>query len=275
MDFLSRTTRLVRFFHPDKRLDFLPGKISDEALASFFEANLEEFSAIKDGFKENVCLAAKQLVEKPNVVTILQQLPLENGNTVVVVGDSLSDDYQSWFEILTVAYKEVTGKTVNWINLAHSGDTSMQTFASLGKVKQLQPDLTFCFIGTNDSRIHANCSKHCTSLSESFENLKALKLSCEHYTKGSVIFLPPVGVDEDRISNDWLLTAMNAKWDNAHLKSLGDFIVDELSPVIDIRSIFNGPNAGDMFLEDGLHWSLDGQLNVAEKVILNLGKLVR
>jgi lysophospholipase L1-like esterase len=124
----------MRYHHPEKTLATLPGgpEIRDETLAPFFGADVETYQKIRHGFVERARRCARELLEDPRFARLVDALPFEPGSTVLGLGDSITDDYQSWFEILRHLLSErQSDDDVRLINAGISGDT---TAGLLGRV---------------------------------------------------------------------------------------------------------------------------------------------
>ncbi|WP_086931972.1 SGNH/GDSL hydrolase family protein [Agarilytica rhodophyticola] len=274
MEEKKESIRLIRFFHPEKRLDFLPGSENVNALANFFGLSEQEYLDIKGEFRENVENCAKQLIEEPIVSEAISTIKLKTGDSIAVIGDSLTDDYQSWFEILKKTFQILRPELqLQWHNTALSGDTSMQLFSTLSRLESIKPDYLFCLIGTNDGRIHGSLKKHCTSIDEVSNNFDAIESLGKSVATKKFIWMTPVGVDERRIREDWLLTRMGAIWDDRHILKISDLIMSRVESKIDLRKILPDDRE-EVFIEDGLHWSLSFQKRVARNVIENFSVMV-
>ena len=92
----------MQYHHPEKTLADLPGgqEIGDELLAPFFGTDVRTYREIKDAFAERARQCARELLEDVRFARLVDRLPFEPGSTVVGLGDSITDDSQSWFEIL-------------------------------------------------------------------------------------------------------------------------------------------------------------------------------
>jgi acyl-CoA thioesterase-1 len=69
-------------------------------MARLFGLGLEEYREMKGRFDANARDAARELLEDPAFAVRVDRLPFQAGQTVVGVGDSITDDLQSWLEIV-------------------------------------------------------------------------------------------------------------------------------------------------------------------------------
>src|SRR3712207_412654 len=92
----------MQYHHPEKTLADLPGgqEIGDELLAPFFGTDVGTYREIKGEFAERARGCARDLLRDPSFARLVDRLPFEPGSTVVGLGDSITDDSQSWLEIL-------------------------------------------------------------------------------------------------------------------------------------------------------------------------------
>ena len=89
----------IQYTHLEKLYGYLPGM--DEALmARLFGLGLEEYREVKGRFDANARDAARELLEDASFAGRVDRLPFRSGETVVGVGDSITDDLQSWLEIV-------------------------------------------------------------------------------------------------------------------------------------------------------------------------------
>src|SRR5215211_6957939 len=79
---------LVQFTHLEKTYGYLPG---------MSEATYRE---IQDRFDENARATAQEFLGDPSLAGRVDRLPFQAGKTVLGVGDSFTDDLQSWLEIV-------------------------------------------------------------------------------------------------------------------------------------------------------------------------------
>src|SRR5262245_3089598 len=91
--------RLLRFQHPEKVLARYGGPtISDEQAAAVLGVEIAFFRRVRHGSAELVAEAARAILADPALASAVDRLPFEPGATVVGLGDSITDDEQSWLE---------------------------------------------------------------------------------------------------------------------------------------------------------------------------------
>ena len=126
---LSRTEieHAMQYHHPEKMLAALPThtEVRDEMIAPFFGIDIGTYQEIKASFGQRARRCARELLRDERFVRSVDRLPFEAGTTVVGLGDSITDDLQSWFEILRHLLAERHPESgICLINAGISGDTS-------------------------------------------------------------------------------------------------------------------------------------------------------
>ena len=125
----------VRYTHLEKLYGYLPG-MDEELLARLFGLDPQEYRAIRDRFDERARDAAGELLEEPEFAGRVDRLPFRKGDTVVGVGDSITDDLQSWLEIVRHLLQErrsVDGiRVVNRGLSAHTAAMVLRRFVPAG-----------------------------------------------------------------------------------------------------------------------------------------------
>ncbi len=117
----------MQYHHPEKTLARLPGgqEIGDELLAPFFGTDVRIYREIKGAFVERARQCARELLQDTRCVQSVDRLPFEPGSTVVGLGDSITDDSQSWLEILRHLLAEHRPEDgIELVNAGISGDTT-------------------------------------------------------------------------------------------------------------------------------------------------------
>jgi acyl-CoA thioesterase-1 len=254
----------MQFTHPEKVYADMPG-MQEGALAALFGLELAEYRRIKAAQAAAVRGAAEELLADVAFAAQVDRLPLAPGATVVGVGDSITDDSQSWLEILrhVLAMRRAQGG-LTVINAAVSGDTTNNLISRFVGVVQRQPDWILCMVGANDARRHGKQpSKVLVSLSETADNLAMMRHFAATETAARWIWLTPSPVIEEKIPLDWHLGPLELSWTNRDLAAIADLVRQQKDPVVDLQAAFGFPVNPDLLRSDGLHPSLAGQ-----KVIL-------
>jgi lysophospholipase L1-like esterase len=111
---------VIQFIHPEKtNVGPTGATFDDHAIAAYFGTDVETYRAIKTGYTVAARCAAVELLAEPDFTARVDRLPFAPGSTIVGLGDSITDDYQSWLEILRnlkAIRKVVTERTgAHWI----------------------------------------------------------------------------------------------------------------------------------------------------------------
>src|SRR4051812_13497155 len=90
----------VRFVHFDKFLGAYGVTLEGDQLAALYGVDVKTYREILAQFAVAARQAAEELLADSDFAARVDQLPFAPGETVVAFGDSLTDDLQSWAEIL-------------------------------------------------------------------------------------------------------------------------------------------------------------------------------
>ena len=266
----------MRYHHPEKTLATLPGgpEIRDETLAPFFGADVETYQKIRHGFVERARRCARELLEDPRFARLVDALPFEPGSTVIGLGDSITDDYQSWFEILRhLLDGRRSDGGVRLINAGISGDT---TAGLLGRILELlaeEPDWLIVLIGTNDAAfVRDPPTKPRVSPEETAKNLHALRSHIQAHSSARLAWMTPPPAIEARVNKD--APPAGPVWSDGDLEELAKLVheVAGEDPLVDLRKTFGSPATPHFLLPDGLHPSLEGQKAITAAVVERLSR---
>lgn len=266
-------TQRIQFAHPEKTLG--TPVVNDDICAALFGVDLITYLRIKEQFAMNAARAAEELLDDVAFATQLDQLPFQPNETVVAVGDSITDDLQSWFEILRHALAmQRPQDNLTLVNRAVSGDTSTHLITRFLVATQDQPDWIFCFIGTNDVRTHGlHPYKTLVSPQETARNLQAIRQFTATQTQAKLIWLTPATVIEHAIPCDWWLAPHQLMWLNTEMATLAELVRQQPEPVVDLQRVFGVPANPRWLLADGLHPSLEGQKQIVRAVVERLSQI--
>ncbi|NQZ07883.1 MAG: hypothetical protein HRT35_12040 [Algicola sp.] len=269
--------RQVQFFHPEKKYAFLRGGFSSAAHAAMFGLREQFYTSMKQVFVDRVNQSAKTLCEDNSYRDAIKAMPLKPGAKVVVLGDSLTDDSQSWFSIIEQSFALIRPQDdIVFTNLAVSGDTTAQLLGSVIPGAELKADLYLCFSGTNDARIQGGSRyKPCTSIDEVGRNLTSVMDFAKYETNAPWVWVTPIGVDANRVAEHDFFKPLNASWCNKQINLSADLILEKADLAIDLRPSFGDLNDSPLLDDDGLHWSIDGQIVAAKTIVVDLVRLLK
>ncbi|MEJ7870706.1 MAG: SGNH/GDSL hydrolase family protein, partial [Rubrobacteraceae bacterium] len=168
--------KLVQFTHLEKMYGYLPG-MSEATVAALLGLDEATYREIKARFGENAREAAQELLEDPSLAGHAGRLPFGPGETVLGVGDSFTDDLQSWLEI--VRHLLELRRPRDGIRIVNAGVSAQTTAMALRRFVPLisqELDWIVCFLGGNDvTRIGPGPNKTQVSLEETTRNVEAMR----------------------------------------------------------------------------------------------------
>jgi acyl-CoA thioesterase-1 len=269
--------RQVQFFHPEKKYAFLRGGFNSAAHAAMFGLREQFYTSMTQMFADRVSESAKSLCEDDSYQDAIKAIPLKPGAKVVVIGDSLTDDSQSWFSIIEQSFALIRPQDdIQFTNLAVSGDTTAQLLGSVIPAAELKADLYLCFSGTNDARIQGGSRyKSCTSIDEVARNLTSVMDFSKFETTAPWVWIAPIGVDANRVAEHDFFKPLNASWCNEQISQTANMILKQADLAIDLRPSFGDLNDSNLLDDDGLHWSIEGQALAAKTIADQLVRLLK
>lgn len=270
----EQLTYRLQFSHAEKKISAWPGASDEAVLAAIVGIGLDDFRRIKAGFDANARRAAEALLAEASFASRIARLPFREGSVVVALGDSLTDDWQSWFEILRHALALARpGHAVRLVNAGVSGDTTAGMLARFLGVVHHRPDWIICLAGTNDARLHGlKPIKTLISVEETARNIAALRaFGATQAPQSQWVWMTPPTVDEDAIATHWFLSGQEQLgWRNADLAAIAEVIQQRPEPVVDLQAAFGKPPKPGYLLDDGLHPALEGQKAILRALVERL-----
>jgi lysophospholipase L1-like esterase len=259
---------VLQFEHLEKRLEGMPGA-SDEVIAALFGLDDDAYRSIREQYAARARQTAQRLMAEPAFAAQAARLPFRPGEVVVGLGDSITDDDQSWLEILrAVLALRHDEDAVRIVNAGVSGDTTTQIIARFLDVVVERPDWIICMAGTNDARLHGrSAAKVLVSIEETIRNLAMLRHMGEMRTTARWIWMTPTPVIESQIAEHWMLGGFELSWRNADLLAVREAVRGRPEPVVDLWDAFGHPPRPRFLLADGLHPSIEGQEAIVRALV--------
>jgi lysophospholipase L1-like esterase len=263
--------RMLQFFHYEKLLALMPG-MSEQLTATLNGFSLDDYRALRAHFAGQAREAAQELLADADFAARVDRLPFAPGATVAAVGDSITDDLQSWFEIVRHALDlRRPNDNVTFINAGVSGETTSQMLARFFAIADRKPDWIICFAGTNDARRHGHQpTKTLVSPDETERNLAALRHFGATQTSAQWLWVTPATVVEEQIASDPFLSGRQVHWRNDDVRAAADAVRRQPGPIVDLQPLFGTPANPAYLLSDGLHPNLTGQKVIARAVVEGL-----
>ena len=187
----------IPFFHLEKRFPLLPGKADKKAEAILLGISEEELSSFRENINQNAKQGALELLKEDEIIDCLDSLPLDGSETIAVIGDSITEDGQGWFEILKqVLELSVEKADFTFINAGVGEQTTSEALRRLDRdVLIHEPDWVFVALGTFDAqRLNILPDRTLTPLSETWENLESLQNIIGEYVSNPVIWITPTPI---------------------------------------------------------------------------------
>ncbi len=251
---------LVQFIHPEKHYAGMPGRFDDAAAAALFGIDAATYCRIREGFADNARRAAGELLADGAFAAQVDRLPFKRLDTIVAVGDSLTDDDQSWLEILRhVLAVRRAGDGIKLINAGISAETTTEIFKRFIDVVRMQPDWIFFAAGANDTWYWTDAPiKLSVSLPETERNLTAMHQYAALRTRARWVWFTPPAIISERVESHWYQGSFDMMTRNEDLDAIAQFIRSHPYPCVDLQAALGNPPHPDLLLSDGLHPSING-----------------
>jgi acyl-CoA thioesterase I len=271
MAFVEEPPRfLVRFIHVEKMLPPLPG-VHDLLLADLLKMPAEVLKGIRAQLAAEVRHAAETLLSDATFAKQVDQLPFAAGSTVVGFGDSLTDDLQSWLEILRQVLEiRRPNDQIKLVNAGASGESTTQMLFRVPQVLSLNPACIISMAGTNDARRFGTLPVTQVSLSETRRNLAAFAEAGAKAGNVRWVWMTPPPVIESRVTGHWFWAPMATSWKAADVQAIGDAMLASKERVVDLRPAFAGAAGAELILDDGVHPTVQGQMTILRTLVASL-----
>jgi len=264
----------IPFFHLDKRFPLLPGKKDRKAEAILLGLSEEELKSFRENISQNAKQGAFELLKEDEIIDCMNSLPLDGSETIAVIGDSITEDGQGWFEILKqVLELSVEKADFTFINAGVGEQTSSEALRRLDRdILVHEPDWVFVALGTYDAqRLNIVPGRTIVPLSETWENLESIQNIVGEYVKNPIIWITPTPVINELLTENPLYEYSIFEEDLQQVRQLvagkDGVIIDSLGR----RMGKEGPEAWN-YIADGLHHSLSGHMNTVRLVIKKLSE---
>jgi acyl-CoA thioesterase-1 len=268
---------LVKVFQPEKTVASLPGAVSltEAERAAFLGLDPDYYSGELARLVAGARNAAENLLADAEVAAMVDRLPLGKGARIVALGDSRTSDPQSWAVILREVFAaQRPADKISVMASAISGDTTTHGLIRINEVLAGEPDWVLFFLGLNDARTQGSePTKTIVHREETVRNFAELRSRVTRETKARCIWVTPVAVDEDRVSNHWALSYFGVRFRNDDIAEVAGAMRGFGDPVVDLFQRLDAPSLGELLMEDGLHFTEAGQQRIALEVLRSWHKL--
>jgi acyl-CoA thioesterase I len=263
----------VRFVHFDKFLGAYGVKLAEDQLAALYGVDVQTYLEILAQFAAAARQAAEELLADSDFAARVDQLPFAPGETVVTFGDSLTDDLQSWAEILRhLLTLRRADDQIAIVNQGIGGDTTAAALRRLVPILQTQPAWIVCMLGTNDvMRNGKQATKTLVSLEETALNLAELRhLAATESATTEWAWMTAPPCDDEVVAANPFWAAFEISLRSDDLVAIADVLRDEPDPVVDLVALFGQPPAAGLLGEDGVHPTLAGQQAIVRALVERL-----
>jgi lysophospholipase L1-like esterase len=258
-------TGQLQYVHLEKLYGYLPGLT--DALPAIFGVSPEEYADIRNGFDTQARHAAADLLADAEFAGRVERLPFRRGARILAVGDSITDDLQSWAEILRhVLAIARPDDDLTVVNAGLSAHTTAMILRRWPSILHPAPDWIVCGLGGNDvTRIAGG--KPQVTLAESIDNLHELRRIAAERTQAEWVWLTPAPVDEERAASNPAFQYGASSWRNTDITAFADAISAFDDPVVDLVDVLGVPANPDLQGPDGVHPSLTGQQRIVTALV--------
>jgi acyl-CoA thioesterase I len=260
----------IQYTHLDKLYGYLPGMA--QSMPAIFGLDPAAYAELVARFDTHAEQAAQQLLADDSFAALVDALPFGADESVLAIGDSVTDDLQSWAEILRhLLDLRRPGDGVRVVNGGLSAHTTAMVLRRWPATLAQRPDWVICLLGGNDiTRVGPEPTKPQVSLAESVANLRELRRIAAAQTDASWVWMTPAPVREDRVTEFPAFRFGQSTWRNADVLALTDAIGTFDEPVVDLAAAFGVPAAAELQGPDGVHPSLAGQTAIVTALVQRL-----
>jgi acyl-CoA thioesterase I len=217
--------------------------MNEETIAAILGMDVATHREIKQRFDTTARDAALELLADPAFAARVDRLPFRPNEPVIALGDSFTDDLQSWFEILRhlVAERRPVD-AIRCINAGISAQTTAMALRQFAPLLAQHPGWILCCLGGNDAvRIGRTPTKTLVSLAESAANLEAMRHLAASLTSAQWAWITPPPLIEARIDAFPPFQQGQSSWRNADISAIADVMRRFPEPVIDLAESFGLP----------------------------------
>jgi acyl-CoA thioesterase I len=234
--------------------------------------DVETYQAIKASFDDDARSAAEALLADALFAERVDRLPFAPGALVIAIGDSRTDDLQSWFEILRhLLDLRRPHDRIQLVNAAVSAHTTTQAFGPVNRAVTQQPAWIICYHGGNDvTRFGSEAANTQVSIEETEKNLTELRRLASVATGLRWVWMTQTPIDEQRMEGTPEFQFGQVAWRNADIEKVNAFLSQLSDPVVDLHAAFGDPVSSPLLGPDGVHASLAGHALIAKSVVERL-----
>jgi len=262
---------LLQFLNIEKMFPLLPGIENEDSVAGLMGIDHDELEKLRSHFRNNAKEAALELLKEEDVIEWIDQIPIQNSDTIVAFGDSSTDDLQGWFEIFKHVLEIIVPEAdFRFVNSGISNNTTTDALRRMNRdVLVYEPDWVIVSLGTFDvQRLSFAPGRTLVPLSETWENLTTIEDAIATVTENPPVWITPVPVIPGLLEKMELFEFDIEDKDLAGVREIitgkKGFIVDPLG-----KRMGNPPESW-YYLSDGINPSLSGHVNTVKELLKTL-----
>jgi acyl-CoA thioesterase-1 len=262
---------MLKVFQPERTVASLPGaaSLTEQARAALLGLAPDYYAAELAALAAGAKASARTLLAQAEVGAMIDRLPLRKDARIYAVGDSRTSDPQSWALILQemIAARR-PGDNISVVASAVSGDTTTHGLIRISEVLAGNPDWVLFFLGLNDARTQGPApAKTIVHHEETARNLAELRSRVTSETGARCLWITPVAVNENRVSQHWALSHFGVRFRNEDIAQIAAAMHSLGDPVVDLFQRFSASSLNEMLMEDGLHFTQAGQQRIALEIL--------
>jgi len=262
---------MMKVFQPERTVASLPGaaSLTMQARAALLGLDPDYYSAAIAKLTAGAKTSAQVLLAETDVGAMIDRLPLRKDARIFALGDSRTSDPQSWAVILQALIStRRPDDNISVVASAVSGDTTTHGLVRIGEVLAGRPDWVLFFLGLNDARMQGpKPTKTMVDRKETARNLAELRSRVTGETGARCLWITPVAVNENRVSEHWALSRFGVRFRNENIAQVAAAMHGFGDPVVDLFQRFDASSLNDLLMEDGLHFTQVGQQRLAFEIV--------
>lgn len=267
----EQTRWLMKVLQPEHTVASFPGAAALTAplRAALLGLAPDVYSAELERLRTGAKEAARELLAEPEVSALVDRLPFQPGARILAFGDSHTSDPQSWAVILRemlAARRPADGVSLDVSAVA--GETTTHGLIRVGGAIARNPDWVLFFLGVNDARTQGPTpGKTLVDPAETARNLAEIHQRVSRETKARCLWMTPPPVLEERVAQHWGLSRFGVRFLNQDIARVAGSISSLGEPTLDLFARLGPTPPQELFLEDGLHFTQEGQKRIALEVV--------
>lgn len=260
----------LQFANIEKQYPLFPGSKKVSNVASFIGVDEGELTDVRETFEQQAKNTALEILNDDDIQDKLDKLPFKNDDKIAIIGDSIADDRQGWFQILKHVLEIYTENAdYEWVDSSIQGETSTSALMKLDRdVLSKKPDWVIVALGNEDAmRPNISINRTLVSLAEFWENISTIESAIEQEIENPVIWICPTPPLPELMDKMQVFSGVLQEEDLAQYREVisgkTGYVVDPMG-----NRMGNPPQAWN-YLADGFHHSLAGHMNTV-KALINL-----